>query len=56
MVIEGVTMVPKRYLYSTVGATTLLQFSPYSSLLMPSMWHLSWREKKSMDVTVVFLV
>ena len=43
MVMEGVAMVPKfLHLYSTSGNTTLLPFSSYASLIMPTMWILSW--------------
>ena len=42
MVMEGMEMVPNiLYLYSTSGTTILSPFSPYASLLIPTMWHLS---------------
>ena len=43
MVMEGMAMVPNiLHLYSTSGTTILLIFSPYASLLMPTMWNFSW--------------
>ena len=43
MLMEGVEMLPKfLHISSTSGTTTLLPFSPYASLLMPTMWNLSW--------------
>ena len=43
IVMEGVSMVPKfLHLYYTSVTTTLLPFSPYDSLFMPTMWNFSW--------------
>ena len=42
MVMEGMEMVPNVFhLSSTDGNTTLFQFSPYASLIMPTMWNFS---------------
>ena len=55
MVIEGMVTVPK-YFHpsSTAGGTTLFPFSPYASLIMPIMWHISWLIFLSLDATVLF--
>ena len=43
MVMEGVEMVPKLLnISSSSSATTLSQFSPYASLIIPTTWHFSW--------------
>ena len=55
--IEGMVIVPKiLHISSTAGTTTLSSFSPYASLLMPTMWNLSWRKISYLDVTVFFLM
>ena len=43
MVMEGMAMVPSIYdPYSTAVTTIMLPFSPYASLLMPTMWNFRW--------------
>ena len=43
MVMEGMEMGPNiLLLYSTAGTKIMLTFSPYVSLLMPTMWNFSW--------------
>ena len=43
MVMKVRAMVPEYlHLYCTAGTTTLSSFSPYTSLLMPTMWYFSW--------------
>ena len=43
MVMEGIVMVSNVLrIYSTAGTTILSPFSPYSSLLMPTMWTFGW--------------
>ena len=43
MVLEGIAMGPKQFhIYSTAVTTTLSPFSPYASLLMPTMWNFGW--------------
>ena len=38
---EGMVMIPKLlHISSTAGTKILSLFSPYSSLLIPTMWHL----------------
>ena len=40
---EGVEMAPKLlHLSSTASTEILSPFSPYVSLLIPTMWHFSW--------------
>ena len=46
MVTKGVAIVPKfLHLSSSDGTTILSPFSPYVSLLMPTMWNFSWQKK-----------
>ena len=57
MVMEGMALVPNILnIPSTASTTILLPFSPYASLLMPTMCNLSRRKKSSLDVTVFFLM
>ena len=43
MLMEGVEMLPNfLHISPTAVNTTLLPFSPYASLLMPTMWNFSW--------------
>ena len=57
MVKEGMAMITKfLHLYSIDATTILSPFSPYDSLLMPSMWISAGEKKSSMNVTAFFLV
>ena len=58
MVMEGMEMGPNiLLLYSTAGTKIMLTFSPYVSLLMPTMWNfIWWIEKTYLCVTVSFLM
>ena len=43
IVMEGMTLVPKLlHISFTDGNTIMSPFSPYASLLMPTMWHSRW--------------
>ena len=56
MFMEGMSMMAKiLYLYSTSGTKIMLQYSPYASFLMPTMWNFSWW-KTSLYLTVFFLM